>query len=816
MIQIKRVNKYYNRHKKNQIHVIADTTLNFDKQGLVAILGESGCGKTTLLNAIGGLDKVNNGQIFVNGKKMNGLFTHRTDKIRNLNIGYIFQDYHLIDNMSVFDNVALALKMVGIKNKQEIKKRVDFVLEAVNMYRYRNRLASNLSGGERQRVGIARALVKNPPIIIADEPTGNLDSKNTIEIMNIIKAISQTKLVILVTHEKHLAHFYASRIIELSDGKVVNDYANDHENKLDYRMDNKLYLKDYALNDHVEQNGLLVDYYHNEPSDLKIEVVLQNGNLYIKTSGIKNVEIVDEHSAIEFVDDHYQMISKEDYLKDQLDMQMIENKKPLRYASIVNPIQCLIQGFKRVNGYSTIKKVLLVGFGFAAMAMLFATSRVFGAYNYTDADFITTPHNYLTVKDHQVTLDDYQMFNTMDGVQYVVIGDGKVTLNIPLNFYYQTHNIIDQLSGTLVDIATISDTDIMYGRMPENTKEIVVDAYTIEKMFDYNEYAQQVGIHSVEDMLGIEAEVEKVGTLTIVGIVFKESPGIYMDRSMFTNMLLYAKGQGDYFIGDSMSDSTVGLVECVDYQLYVDNGSISLKKGRYPTNDYEVIIPYSQRYDYKIGKTVPYKVNDKKLKVVGYYNTSKGISEYLVSNTTVMYDLITKTENVAIYTEDKVLVIDQLHALGMNVEDPYETSKMKFLQGKEEGIMSTLIISGVMIIISLIEIFLMLRSSFLSRVKEVGVYRAIGVKKLDIYLMFLGEILAITLVCSIVGFTLMGYIIDALANMPYIGTGYVLNPEVFILSVGLYYVFNIVVGLYPLYMTLRKTPASILSRNDVD
>ena len=134
MIQLKRVNKYYNRHKKNQIHVIADTTLNFEKQGLVAILGESGCGKTTLLNAIGGLDKVNNGQIIVNGKKMNGMFTHRTDKIRNLNIGYIFQDYHLIDNMSVFDNVALALKMVGIKNKNEIKKRE---YENVKRLRYR-------------------------------------------------------------------------------------------------------------------------------------------------------------------------------------------------------------------------------------------------------------------------------------------------------------------------------------------------------------------------------------------------------------------------------------------------------------------------------------------------------------------------------------------------------------------------------------------------------------------------------------------------------------------------------------------------------
>ena len=130
--------------------------------------GESGSGKTTLLNVIGGLDKVNKGKIFVNGKRLTK-FT--VDKIRNLNIGYIFQDYKLIDNLSVYENIAIALKMIGVKDKEEIKKRVEYVLERVNMYRHKNRIASMLSGGERQRVAIARAIVKNPNIVIADEPT---------------------------------------------------------------------------------------------------------------------------------------------------------------------------------------------------------------------------------------------------------------------------------------------------------------------------------------------------------------------------------------------------------------------------------------------------------------------------------------------------------------------------------------------------------------------------------------------------------------------------------------------------------------------
>ena len=215
MIKLRGVNKYFNKGKRNEIHVINDTTLNLGTKGLVALLGPSGCGKTTMLNAIGGLDKVNGGDIFVDGVKITGRRTSKVDEIRNLNIGYIFQDYKLVDSMTVYENVAIVLRMIGIRDEEEIRKRIEYILQTLGIYRYRNRMADMLSGGERQRVGIARAIAKNPKIIIADEPTGNLDSANTIEIMNIIKAISRDRLVVLVTHEVELARFYASRIIEL-------------------------------------------------------------------------------------------------------------------------------------------------------------------------------------------------------------------------------------------------------------------------------------------------------------------------------------------------------------------------------------------------------------------------------------------------------------------------------------------------------------------------------------------------------------------------------------------------------------------------
>ena len=124
MIKIEKLNKYYNRHKKNQIHVINNTSLELPDTGLIALLGPSGCGKTTLLNAIGGLDKVNSGKIYLNNKKITTKCTYKKDKLRNLHIGYIFQDYKLVDDKSVYDNVAMVLRMIGIKDKKEVKKRV--------------------------------------------------------------------------------------------------------------------------------------------------------------------------------------------------------------------------------------------------------------------------------------------------------------------------------------------------------------------------------------------------------------------------------------------------------------------------------------------------------------------------------------------------------------------------------------------------------------------------------------------------------------------------------------------------------------------
>lgn len=421
MVKLEKVHKYFNRRRKNEIHIINNTSLELEDKGLVAILGHSGSGKTTLLNAIGGLDKVNKGKIYINGKKITKRRSNTVDKIRNLNIGYIFQDYKLIDNMSVFDNIAISLRMIGLKNKKEIQKRVNYVLEAVNMYRYRNRPAGMLSGGEKQRVAIARAIVKNPSIVIADEPTGNLDSKNSLEIMNIIKAISKEKLVILVTHEVGLANFYATRIVEVQDGKVIKDYKNETKESLEYRLDNKIYLKDLKDINNLKNKKINIDIYSDEDNDeIDVKLVLKNGNIFIQVENRK-IEVVDDNSAIELIDEHYKKIDKSIYEKYKYNLDdVIDKKYKVKYSSIYGIFKSIKNGFNRILNYTVLKKILLLGFFASAMFILYSVSNIAGTTNIKESDYIKVDKNFFQVDMAKVSVDDYIKYENLEDIDYML------------------------------------------------------------------------------------------------------------------------------------------------------------------------------------------------------------------------------------------------------------------------------------------------------------------------------------------------------------------------------------------------------------
>ena len=310
MIKVSNLNKYYNKNKDNEIHVINDCNLVLPNQGFVVFLGASGSGKTTLINVIAGLDKAK-GEISYDEATFKNYKMDKVDKFRRDNIGYVFQNYNLLNNLTVYENLREVLELMGITNESEIDSRIDYVLDILGIKKYKNKLASNLSGGQMQRVSIARALAKDSKIIIADEPTGNLDSENTIAVMNILKAISKDRLVLMVTHDRKNASFYADRIIEIKDGKVENDYDNQSENELDNFDKTKIYLKDLK-HDVLDLGNIKVNLYLDEGEsidNLDLTIVKKNGSIYLQNETVK---FVDKESKIKLIDDNYKTIKKED------------------------------------------------------------------------------------------------------------------------------------------------------------------------------------------------------------------------------------------------------------------------------------------------------------------------------------------------------------------------------------------------------------------------------------------------------------------------------------------------------------------------
>ncbi len=221
MLELKNIKKSYKTGSFIQ-HALKNVSIKFRKNEFVAILGPSGSGKTTLLNIIGGFDRYDSGDLIINDKSTKKFKNTEWDAYRNNCIGFIFQSYNLINHISILENVEMTMTLSGYKRKNKRKKALE-ALEKVGLKEHAHKKPNQLSGGQMQRVAIARALVNDPDIILADEPTGALDSHTSVQIMDLIKKIAKDKLVIMVTHNPDLAHKYSTRIIEVKDGEIVND-----------------------------------------------------------------------------------------------------------------------------------------------------------------------------------------------------------------------------------------------------------------------------------------------------------------------------------------------------------------------------------------------------------------------------------------------------------------------------------------------------------------------------------------------------------------------------------------------------------------
>ncbi len=340
MIRIQNLHKYFNKGNQNEIHVIDGIDLTLPERGMTAIFGKSGCGKTTLLNVIGGLDDFASGTVTIEDQDIRT----DTDDLRNRYVGYIFQNYNLNKEESCFDNVAASLRLCGMSDEAEIERRVTAALRNVGMEKYAKRPPHTLSGGQQQRIAIARAIVKNPRIILADEPTGNLDEANTVMIMDLLKSISENHLVLLVTHEANLVDHYCDTVIELSDGKIVDVRTNENADGYSARDKNHIYLGELEKAEHTDEKTH-IEYYGDTPAEpLCLRIVNHGGKLYVEIQSEK-VQLLDSTSEIRLMEGVFEE-KKTDKTAHSIDMSALPPVEPTETGKLFSFKSSLKSGYE--------------------------------------------------------------------------------------------------------------------------------------------------------------------------------------------------------------------------------------------------------------------------------------------------------------------------------------------------------------------------------------------------------------------------------------------------------------------------------------
>lgn len=343
MIEIKNLSKRYRPKKGVPVQALDDISIDLEEKGMVFLLGKSGSGKSTTLNMLGGLDKFDKGDILVYGKSMKSFSQSELDSYRNTFIGFIFQEYNILEEFTVGANIALSMQLQGKKATDEA---VNDILKQVDLEGYGGRRPNELSGGQKQRVAIARALIKDPEIIMADEPTGALDSKTGIQVFDTLKKLSATKLVVVVSHDRDFAELYADRIIELADGKIISDVKKYHveavkENEGINIVDDRIFQIKEGYQLTPDDLNLINNYIAKSEGDTLLSIDRKANDDFKKLAKIN-----DQGQR-----DAFKKTEEEDLLIKEYDpslFQMIKSKLPLKNSFKIGASSLKSKPFKLV------------------------------------------------------------------------------------------------------------------------------------------------------------------------------------------------------------------------------------------------------------------------------------------------------------------------------------------------------------------------------------------------------------------------------------------------------------------------------------
>ncbi len=848
MLELKKINKSYTTGEFTQ-QALKNISLKFRKNEFVAILGPSGSGKTTMLNIVGGLDRYDSGDLIINERSTKEFKQKDWDAYRNNCIGFVFQNYNLITHLSILENIEIAMTLSGVGLKKRKKKSLE-VLEKVGLKEHAHKKPNQLSGGQMQRVAIARALVNDPDIILADEPTGALDSKTSVQIMELIKEIAKDKLVIMVTHNSELAYSYANRIVQFKDGEVIEDtnpvQGNEHIlNKYEIKKTSMSFLTALKLsfnNIKTKKGRTILTAFASSIGIIGIALILSLSNGFDKQIDKFETETLSSLPIL---------ISQESMSLNTDSMQTLRNKNDenkFTDKQVVFPRDAIIDQLTHVNVLSeeylnylnNIKKENVLGIANSRLLSMNVLGKIKDKVTIipTTISLQTTSVSSLYASSYFQPLPK-KLDKEKEGVverHYDVLAGRLPEAKEDLVLVVDNCNKVDKKL-------------ISYLGLNENQNEIAFDDIIGRefKLILNKDFYQSLGnVFTVNFDFNSLYNSDKAITLKVVGIIrAKEDSKLYQQGANIG----YTEELVEYVLEDNKKSPIVKLQEQVDYNVLTgEKFDLSTDEGKAmkkyilqmlggDATPFAISI-YSRDFDAK-EETIKYldEYNDKIIDGIKPYVES--YLKYLVENVKDSNDIRLKNVDSTIQ-EVSPKIVNLTYENGKingninfeGAEFAIENNEIKSstggvtytdlaetivaLSGSIMDAITYVLIgfSSISLIVSSIMIGIITYISVLERTKEIGILRALGARKKDITRVFNAETFIIGMASGLIGIgialILTIPINIVLYNLTELKNVAVLNPLHALILIMVSLSLTMIGGLIPAHIASKKDPVEAL------
>ena len=807
MIRVSQLNKTYARRDRQVLH---DVSFTLPDTGFVCIVGASGCGKTSLLNAIGGLDVFDSGSVSTDSLPRLRCGRRETEAERSRSFGYIFQNYYLLPEHSVAYNIYLGLHALALSHKEKLA-RVKEALEAVDMARYARRNVSALSGGQQQRVAIARALARRPRVIFADEPTGNLDRANTLNICTLLHRISRHSLVVMVTHEESIARFFADRIITLEEGCIRSDRSDWARGDLEAE-DGALYVGDYQETA-LEAEGLQLRLLQQEgAAPVQLTLLALKDRIVIKLDDSRSISCTTGTEVPELRE------GKRPLLR----LEMPEEDAPAPEAPTATcragkglSLSMLWQEARRFGREKGLRRIGTWLFLVALTVLTLLTVADYLKIATIDPeDFITTDSHILEIelaRDEGLGTSavgireltrDYVAYLNASGQDFDYVPHISLSATYSIEVFKQMGAVSVSLSNfSYVPLSRLDESQLIHGRMPEDPDEIVADRWVLEALMEQDGIIQS-GIGDVTYFLGKEFHYQgKNFTAKVVGISDCGEPAVFLDTAAMASIgaasnevirLSDLQELGDF------DDLHLGYEECI---ILTNNAGPSYAQkvgGNYATNSLQ---------SYTIVATV--EADTYALMVVA--------DEYLEDRLQSML-----TSHFFLYCEDKAAMKALISNLPEELEgklqvfvtDKYTTTRNQYLAATQRRLDARTIVTMTVILISLVMLYLLQRSKIHERIGMIGVYRLLGIPGRKLVAVFAMESLLIFLKSTLPAAAVTWAAVAVLSAMPSLEVSLLLPWQTAGCIALAIFLFHLLLSILPLLRLLRQPPARLAAKFD--